>query len=452
MASRIAPFVLLCCWFSSATLLAQTPELIHCRQPVFRIPFEIEPGEQSRVREVQLYVSEDRGKSWRHWKTLGPTEKYFPFRCDRDGLYWFLVRTVDTQGRAYPAKLDGAEPGLRVLVDTQVPVVILRELPANGDQVGVEWEIREDNPDPSSFRIEYRPQGTSGWQTLPVEYQSRGRKYWRAASRDLIEVRVTVRDRAENQGSAYVQVRSEGYRPSTIARPGSPSAGSSTYVPPSPVPGSSPSSARRDIQVVNSPELTLNYALEEVGPSGLSLVELWYTRDGRSWQRYGEDPDRTSPFHAKLQGEGAYGLTLVVKSGVGLGDRPPQLGDQPQMWIEIDTTKPVVKLRTAEAGRGYEAGILTITWSAADKNLAPQPISLFYAENPEGPWNTIATALDNTGRYVWRIPPATPFRFYVRVEAIDRGGNVGRDQTAQPVIVDLSRPRGRLIGVEKPGS
>jgi hypothetical protein len=34
------------------------------------------------------------------------------------------------------------------------------------------------------------------------------------------------------------------------------------------------------------------------------------------------------------------------------------------------------------------------------------------------------------------------------VEACDRAGNVGGDHTARPVKVDMSRPKGMIIGIE----
>src|SRR5262249_3347421 len=162
----------------------------------------------------------------------------------------------------------------------------------------------------------------------------------------------------------------------------------------------------------NTKEITINYGVDDVGPSGVSSVELYFTRDGRTWQRYGDDPDKVSPFNANFPGEGMYGLTLVVKSGVGFGDKPPQPGDTPQMWIEGDLTPPIVHIQSVEPGRGADAGNLTITWKADDKNMAAQPISLYYAEQPDGAWTPIAGGLENSRRYIWRMPPGpgTPYK------------------------------------------
>jgi hypothetical protein len=93
-------------------------------------------------------------------------------------------------------------------------------------------------------------------------------------------------------------------------------------------------------------------------------------------------------------------------------------------------------------------GKLTITWRATDKNLLPYPITLKYAKDREGPWTEIASGLENSGRYVWTLPPAAPWQMWIRVEAADRAGNVGAADTPTPVKVDLAQPRGIILDAE----
>ncbi|MER3416274.1 MAG: hypothetical protein C4297_08710 [Gemmataceae bacterium] len=414
---------------------AQTPEPLFVRQSQFRIPFQIDIREQSRVREVQLYVSEDQGRTWRMYGATSPDQKLFAFQAPRDGLYWFAVRTMDQDGRVFPAEIERLTPALQVIVDTAAPAIGLREL-TGGGQIGLAWEVRDEYLDLSSLQLEYRSSLTT-WQRVPIGSTPTGQKYWVPDGNGPWEVRFTAADRAGNVSQRTLLVGAG------ASAQGQPLASPHGVLPPAGLP------AQPDVKYVNTTRIQLEYTVEDVGPSGVSSVELWYTLDGRTWQRYGEDADKTSPFSMEVNGEGIFGLTLVVRSGVGLGGRPPQLGDPPQLWVEVDLTKPMVQIFPPEPGRGSEAGRLTITWHATDKNLAPQPIALFWAEKPEGPWNEIAKGLENTGRYIWQVPPppACPCKFYVKVEAVDRAGNVGVAQTAQPVIVDLSQPRGRLLGI-----
>jgi hypothetical protein len=419
----------------------QAPETVYCKQPSFRIPFQIDPGEQSHLREVQLYVYDEPNRTWRQYKTVHPEQKFFSFRAERDGVYNFLVRTLDIDGKQFPPALEKTAPGLRVIVDTQPPTATLRALPGSrANEVGVEWDVRDDNLDIATLQIEYRTQSVGDWQVLTTDPQPAGQRYWTPQVRGPYEVRLRVLDKAQNQGSAYLLL------PNTGGIPGQGGSYNSGYT--NPPAKSATGQFNSPAKIVNSADIKIDYKIDDIGPSGLSVVELWYTRDGRTWTRHGEDPKKAPPFEAKLPGEGIYGLTLVVKSGVGVGDKPPQPGDQPQMWIEVDLTKPVVQNVAAEANRGHDSGTLTVTWKADDKNMAPQPITIYFAEQADGPWTPMAGGLDNTGRYIWRIPPNTPFKFFVRVEALDKGGNIGRADTKQAVIVDLSTPKGRLIGVE----
>ena len=84
---------------------------------------------------------------------------------------------------------------------------------------------------------------------------------------------------------------------------------------------------------------------------------------------------------------------------------------------------------------------------ARDKNLRRHPITLLYAEKEEGPWQPIATNLENTGKFVWKVPANALPRILVRVEAVDLAGNVGSAQTKDTVKVDLKRPKVGTVNI-----
>jgi len=213
--------------------------------------------------------------------------------------------------------------------------------------------------------------------------------------------------------------------------------------------------AINELKLVGSRRISLDYAVKDVGPSQVSAIELWYTYDGKLWNRYTQpfqdDPSKKLVF--EMEREGLYGLTLLAKSGVGLGERPPQPGDRPQLWLEVDLTKPQVQLRNVLVGQGLDKGKLKIQWSASDRNLAPNGINLRCAEQPGGPWMTIAEKLGSAGgEYTWTMPAQVPYQFYVKVEALDRAGNLGEDVTPQQVKVDLSIPRAIPLEISPAGN
>ena len=204
--------------------------------------------------------------------------------------------------------------------------------------------------------------------------------------------------------------------------------------------------------LVPSPRFKLQYAIEDAGPNGPASVELWLTQDGgRTWIRRGEDTDRVSPFDVDLGGEGTFGICLVARSASGLGDQPPAPGDPPQSWVEVDSTPPSVQLYPPQIGTGPHAGKVAITWRASDLHLAPRSVSLFWRpDQPGATWQPIVDGQENMGQYVWTVPPSFPARFHLRVEAVDSLGHRGGAETTDsaPVIVDRSRPRSRIIGLD----
>ena len=200
--------------------------------------------------------------------------------------------------------------------------------------------------------------------------------------------------------------------------------------------------------MVNKSQFELLYDVESIGAAGIAQIELWGTSDGgQNWLSYGIDDDARSPMLVKVDGEGIYGFRVVVKTDAGLEGAKPDSGDAPDVWVGVDLTKPVGNLISAEQGSGEEAGELVITWEAADERLAPRPISLRMSQSSDGPWHTIASGLENTGHYAWRIDQRTPQRFYLRLEVRDEAGNLRIDDATEPVTVERFRPRGHIRDV-----
>lgn len=198
--------------------------------------------------------------------------------------------------------------------------------------------------------------------------------------------------------------------------------------------------------LVNSTRISLSYELKNTGPSGVSGVDVWETRDGRKWQKIAQTIERKPPAIVEVDGEGLHGFTIIPRSGVGLARKPPAAGDTPQVWVEVDLTPPRLKLDDVVVHTGKDTGKLTIRWTANDKNMGGEGIVLRCAEDPTRNWKTVAANVRNTGTYTWQMPEGTPYRFYVRVEARDNAGNTSIVQTSDPVVVDLSTPETVISG------
>jgi hypothetical protein len=188
--------------------------------------------------------------------------------------------------------------------------------------------------------------------------------------------------------------------------------------------------------MVNHRLVLLSYEFKDVGPSGVSGVEVYFTRDGKGWRKF-EGTQNENPVWVELE-EGIYGIYLLARTGLGGGREAPTEGDQPQIWIQVDLTKPTVFLSGVHVTNGSHT--VEINWTARDDNFGRKPITLSYAESASGPWMPIAAGIENTGAYTWQVPASTPSSIYVRVEATDLAGNVDSSTTPSPVKIDLSQP------------
>lgn len=400
---------------------------------VFYIPFTVDPGDR-RIRQVLLYASQDDGKTYQYVSSVLPTERQFKFTAPGDGWIWFAVQTEDQEGRRNPTDPASVVPALKVCVDTRPPTVALRAVTSRDHALAFEWDVRDDNsgPDLMTLRAAYRPAGVpaAAWIDLPVQLMASGQQAWNpSVGAAQYEVRLQVRDKAQNIGEALVTLTPAGGRV--------PNAGTvaAAQVPPG------------GVKMVNKKRIQFNFKIDDVGPSKVRAVEVWWTRERGTWQKYEKEYSSEAPFEIEVAEEGRYGFTLVAVSGVGHAEARPQAGDAPQVWVEVDLTPPAVQLIGVEVGNGAEKGTVTIRWRATDRFLAAQPITLSYG-TADGQWVPIATNIANDGRFVWRMPEGLPYQFPVKVEAVDQAGNVGSDKTVKDVIVDLSIPKARVIGIE----
>jgi len=204
-------------------------------------------------------------------------------------------------------------------------------------------------------------------------------------------------------------------------------------------------------RMVNSKAFEMEYEVESVGPSGIAKVEMWGTRDGgATWTSFGIDPDNRSPMQIDTNGEGIYGFRIAVQSGSGLGGIAPAPGEMPEIWVGVDLTQPSARLVAVDQGSGDQAGELIVRWEASDSRLAVRPISILFAADFDGPWYTIASGLENTGSYGWRLDNRVPSQLYLRVEVRDEAGNIAQ-LDSEPISIDRIRPEGRIRNVRPLG-
>ena len=508
------------------------------RQTTFDIPFSVDLS-RGAPTEVQLFFSQDAGKTWRFYMRQPPNAKSFPFRTPGDGHFWFAPRTIDPRRNA--PRVDKLAPELYVIVDTQQPQVEFTAIVGAAGEVTTAWKIADGSGDlkalRSTLRIEYQAEPNTAWRQVAIDPAKIwetggsvvGEMAWlpEGASRSLT-VRAEVVDAAGNKAVVNRQVTlpaattrkpvasnvpSDPYAHATAELPkanawpsdntshssntpqdaatapqgGTPTYGvatgtggtneatrdataknplsESTNYPPvrsgnfppvadrvesnepieneTYVPGETPATADglppgERPSMTNSLHFQLDYELDAVGPRGVAEVQLWGTIDyGKTWTSWSLDEDLESPADVHVEREGTYGFRVVIVGRNGLATPAPNPGEPADVWVGVDVTKPAVRITAAIYGEGQHAGELDIHWLASDESLGERPIRLLFSERPDGPWNTIAAGLPNSGQYFWGVDPNLPQKIYLRLEVYDDAGNLGVHQ-----LVDAVNTRG----------
>jgi hypothetical protein len=491
------------CLLLAAASPADGDDIFHMNQKRFQIPIRIEPARQAEVRQLLLYMSRDLGRTWEIYARAEPRQKGFDFYAPGDGVLYFSIASLDDRQRQDPPDIYHAPVGQKICIDTVKPVVKILTAERSGDEVQVSWEIQEDHPDWLTGRLEYRlgdaPSGP--WVPTGIKLSPRGNYRFRPGAAGDVTVRVVLRDRAKNEGSDE-RVVSGGRidhnftMTGGVAGPVPPPLGSGP--PPAPVPtpagmdsgpagrgfaptplahssdggsampvrsggytnsdpGPTPTrSALPALQIVNRRQVKLGFNVSKFGPSGLGTVDVYVTTDeGATWTKSADDPHVSLPVTPEGKGgmpvrgtvsvalpkDGqTYGFYLVVKSRAGLGKEPPRPGDPPQVRMEVDTTLPVAELYAPQAAPNSQDSLI-LTWKAEDRNLAPNPVSLEWSANANGPWTFIGDAqLPNSGKYIWNIQGNTPAKVFLKLTVRDTANNTAIAQTDQPVLIDLARP------------
>jgi hypothetical protein len=202
--------------------------------------------------------------------------------------------------------------------------------------------------------------------------------------------------------------------------------------------GNAPLVQQPQFRMVNTKKFTLNFEIKDAGATGISTVDLWFTQDMRTWKKFDSVQQLANALVVEVKDEGTYGFTLVARNGNGVGKSPPQPGESPQVWVNVDTTPPAVTLAGVEMSLTSKTPSLIIRWTAKDRNFGPRPVTLSYAANADGPWTLLASNVENNGRYEWPLPKNNvPASMYVRVQAADLNGNVGSVQTEKPIRLDI---------------
>ena len=363
----------------------------------------------------------------------------FNYKARGDGLEEFALQYVYGNGDVVPLN-SALSPQFRIAFDTRPPLV--RAVATANSTVS--WTVEDENLQPDSVRVDVKYPNLQDW--TPVLSRTFGNKdsyTWKEIpSGKVLEVRVTAKDRAGHLGQSNIvriptaNVGALDTNPKTNTGFGGPDEFPN----------------RPQIEYVKSADLTVKSKLTRVTRSGVKETILWVNDGKGGWKEDSrlpqkieaatKDPAVDMPYKAPK--DGLYGFIVLPVSGAGYKPDDPRDGDAAQWLVEVDTTVPTIEIKTIRVGPGGLNGPrVEIDWTALDKNLMPEPITLEYAKDQNSPdkdWKVIAAKIPNSSRYVWEVDDKELWKFYVRATAVDKATNSARSVYKDAVMVDLEKP------------
>jgi len=172
------------------------PDVYTMRNPNLDIPIRINEAKRADIKDLELHVSTDQGRTWTLVAHAKPNDQKFEFHARGDGLYWFSVCAVDHTGRRDPEDILAAPPALKVLVDTTHPALRVVAIDRVGEEIQVAWECSDSQADPGSLRLDYRPTGDPNavWTPVPVTQQVNGTYRFRPLAPGATTLRMMITD------------------------------------------------------------------------------------------------------------------------------------------------------------------------------------------------------------------------------------------------------------------
>jgi len=190
-------------FFLAAVLSARAgEEIVYTNSRNIRLPCSIVCG-PSGVKSVEIWVTEDGGKTWRKKAVRTLEEGTLSCWLKKDGRYGFRTVVTARNNRREPEPGSGEAPELEFVVDTVPPAIEFscdKDAPvlAPGESTVLRWRISDAHLAPESCRMRFSIDGGRTWRA-ESKVSPAGRKVFTASAAVKTAVfQVAAADRAGN--------------------------------------------------------------------------------------------------------------------------------------------------------------------------------------------------------------------------------------------------------------
>jgi hypothetical protein len=186
-ANRIQPGVVNAAYSSSAAVSPRGPadsiplELTNSAQTT--IDYEVTRSGPSGVGKVELYLTQDEGRTWQHYtEDLQPRAgSPLAVTLPGEGIYGLRLVVTSGAGLAKRPPQPGDLPQMRIEVDTTAPLVKLyppQPDPTRRDALLITWNASDRNLGANPITLQFAERTNGTWQTIAKELPNTGRYQW----------------------------------------------------------------------------------------------------------------------------------------------------------------------------------------------------------------------------------------------------------------------------------
>ncbi len=179
--------------------------------PRFQLEYDIEATGQGEVSEIQLWGTQDGGRTWEKWNKDEDRQSPFEVQVEREGIYGFRVVVIAGNGMAGEVPRSGAPADLWVGVDSTPPVgEITSVIYGTGPRVGqldIRWSVQDRKLGERPIGLSFSAQPAGPWTPIASGLPNEGQYFWKvdASVPTQVFLRLEIRDAAGNYGESVTR-------------------------------------------------------------------------------------------------------------------------------------------------------------------------------------------------------------------------------------------------------
>ncbi|WP_148619008.1 hypothetical protein [Mariniblastus fucicola] len=172
----------------------------------FQLNYDINAIDPSGVGQIDLWMTRDRGRTWKLWGQDPDNVSPFPVEVVEEGIYGFRIVVRSKDGLAGRGPMRGEEADMWVQVDVTAPLVKITSVPyGRGEEAGqlvINYAVTDSNLTLRPNRLLWSTNPDGPWTTIEENLRNDGRLLWKPRRNvpQRIFLRLESADRAGNVG------------------------------------------------------------------------------------------------------------------------------------------------------------------------------------------------------------------------------------------------------------